>query len=943
MTSTQQISALAAANCDVAFDNLTRQLYATDASLYQVEPVAVAFPRGTKQACSILHAASEAGISIIPRGAGTGLAGGALGEGLIVDFARHNRHIMDLDLEKRTVRVGAGVVLDQLNQFLRPHALRFGPDVATSSRATLGGMIANNSSGSHTPYFGTTSDHVVGLDLVLSDGKFARVGENYDTLPHQRDLIEDIVHLNSVLIDEQCPPGLLKRRPGYALDRCLRKPGNLVQVICGSEGTLAAIVAAELKLVPVPSDRGLGLIFFDSVVEAMQATVDLLDLKPAAIEHMDRILLDQTKGQLEFRGARDLLELDGKPCESMLAVEFFEDAPARLAELNRRRLGVRKRLVQTQTGAELVWSLRKAGLSLLTGRKGPAKPIPVIEDAAVRPEQLPAYVSELRNLLAGLGVEASFYGHAGAGLLHVRPVLDLRSRGDVKKLRQIAHEVSVLVRNFKGSLAAEHGVGIARTEFMQEQVGEGMMGLMRQIKDSFDPHDLMNPGKIIPDGRYEVDADLRTRPGHELELPFEPVLGFVKRDESFAGNLEQCNGCGGCLKQTPAMCPTYIAAGEEILSTRGRANAIRAALERRGLNSSEPLESPELEAALSGCLSCKACTTECPSNVNLALLKAELQHAQIRKEGLSVRQRLFCSLDFLGRMGCKLPRVSNLFLQSSIMRFLGARVLGITARRNLPRYARVRFDHWFARRSNTREASRGRVVLWDDTFVRYHEPDVGMAAVAVLESAGFRVELPAGRKCCGRPAFSQGNLDEVVSLGRHNLELLSRDVDEAPILFLEPSCFSMFAEDYLELKLPNAAPIARRCFLFEDFIEQLLQREPNALSFNRAEERILIHVHCHVKSMMPTEFMRKLGERLPGRTVELANSGCCGMAGAFGALESKYDLSIKVAEPLIREVKAQPFGTTVVTSGTSCRSQVTHLATVKARHMAEVLAEALVW
>jgi FAD/FMN-containing dehydrogenase/Fe-S oxidoreductase len=940
MASAQQISALAAVNCEVAFDNLTRQLYATDASIYQVEPLAVAFPRSTKQACSIIQAASQAGIPMIPRGAGTGLAGGAIGEGLVIDFSRYNKQIADIDLQSRTVRVGAGVVLDQLNHFLHPYGFCFGPDVATSSRATIGGMIANNSSGAHALVYGTTADHVATLDIVLAGGKFAKLSPDRDSLPQQRDLVEDLVHLNSLLIEEKFPATLAKRWPGYALDRCLREPGNLINLLCGSEGTLAAIVGAELKIVPLPKERGLGLLFFKSIAEAMQATVELLDLKPAAIEHMDRILLDQTIGNPTFQAARDLMELDRFPCEAVLAVEFFEGAHDRLLDLSRRKIGYRKKILQTQSGADLVWALRKSALSLLTSRKGRAKPVPGIEDAAVRPEQLPAYVHALQSLMARMGLEASFYGHAAAGLLHVRPVLDLHSREDVKKFRHIAAEVSALVQQFRGSLAAEHGVGIARTEFMPDQLGTDLMDLMTQVKTSFDPHNLFNPGKIIPDGRFEIDSDLRVRT--EQALPFEPVLAFSARDDSFIGNLEQCNGCGLCLKQTPTMCPTYIATGEEVMSTRGRANVIRAVIEQRGLEKGDPLKSAELEVALGNCLSCRACTNECPSNVNMALLKAELQHARIKRRGMTWAERMFSSVDRIGRLGCMLPPLTNQLLDSSIMRFFASRFLGITSRRKLPHFAWQRFDRWFAKRTSTTSGSRGRVVLWDDTFVRYHEPKIGASAVAVLEAAGFEVELARGRKCCGRPAFSQGNLDEATRLGRHNLALLTQDVDSAPIIFLEPSCYSMFMEDYRELGLPNADEISKRCFLFQEFVEGLLQREPTALKFNSRAEKIIVHVHCHAKALARGDDMQRLAERLPDRTVELLETGCCGMAGSFGMLESKYELSVKVAEPLVHAVRHQPFGTTFVTSGASCRNQISHLAPIKSRHLAEVLADALI-
>ena len=940
MMPAQQLATLHAANCEVTFDNLTRQLYATDASPYQVVPMAVAFPRNVTHASSIIQAAAQAGVAVIPRGAGTGLSGGAIGEGLVVDFARHNREIWDFNKEARTVRVGPGVVLDQLNNFLHPLGFRFGPDVATSSRATLGGMIANDSSGSHTPVYGTTGMHVNELQIILADGKVVRVGPGHDTLQTQRHLVEDLVSLNSLQIAERFPPGLLKRWPGYALARAAHNPANLLSILTGSEGTLAAIMAAELKIVPLPRERGVGLLFFASVTEAMQATEELLELKPAAIEHIDRPLFDQTRGQHEFQAARDLLELDTKPCESILIVEFFEDAKGRLALLKKKKLGLRQLILKTQGEADLVWSVRKAGLSLLTGCKGRAKPACFIEDAAVRPHDLPAYVGSLQALMQSVGVSASYYGHAAAGLLHVRPVLDLHRADDRHKYRQIADEVSALVLQFKGSLAGEHGVGMARTEFLKEQVGPELYRLMKEIKHSFDPHNVFNPGKIIADGRYKIDRDLRIGTGRAIELTFEPQLAFAAKDGSFAGNLEQCNGCGGCIKHTPTMCPTYIATGEEIMSTRGRANAIRAVLESRGTGG-DPLRSPELEAALSNCLSCKACTNECPSNVNMALLKAELLHARIRRDGLKLRERLLSDVDSLGRLGCAVPGIANFLLKSASVRHIFGKFLGFTPERPLPPFALERFDHWFAKRPPFRKAYRGRVILWDDTFARYHEPEIGIAAVTVLETAGFEVTLLTQRKCCGRPAFSMGNLDKAAKLGRHNLALLSRDADEAPVIFLEPSCYSMFAEDYRELKLPDTDKVARRCFLFEEFIGNLLQQEPGALLFDEDAQKIVIHAHCHAKSLGNTGYMRQLAEHLPNRTVTLLDSGCCGMAGAFGMMESKYELSLKVAEPLIQKIKSQPYGTVVVASGTSCRHQIQHLAPNLTQHMACVLADAL--
>ncbi len=951
MTSTQQ-RIFAAGPCEVASDNRTRQLYATDASLYQIEPAAVAFPRSAQEARDVILAAQDAGLSVSPRGAGSGLAGGAIGEGVIVDFSRYNRQISGLDLASRTVRAGAGVVLDQLNAFLQPHGFCFGPDVATSSRATIGGMIANNSSGARVPVYGTTADHVRALEIVLADGRIVTIGPGHEALAPEHESIAQLVRQESTQIAEWMPPGMLKRWSGYALERFARTPENLTEILSGSEGTLAAIFSAELQIVPLPRAKGLGLVFFASVAEAMQATVELLDLKPSAIEHIDRPLVDQTKGQLNFEAARQLLELETKPCEAILIVEFYDDNVAgRLATLAQRKLGLRTLICADRAQMNLVWSMRKAGLSLLTGRPGPAKPVAFIEDAAVPPAQLPAYVAGLQSIMRPLDLEVCYYGHAATGLLHVRPVLDLHSATDLQKYRQVSDQVSALVRQFKGSLSAEHGVGIARTEYMLEQVGPVLLDVMRRIKRTFDPKNIFNPEKLIGNGRFKVDQDLRDNFRRPIELPFTPRLAFAAKDHSFIGNLEQCNGCGGCRKDAPTMCPTFLATGEEYMSTRGRANAIRTALELR-VEGNDSLRAQELEDALSNCLSCKACTTECPSNVNLALLKAELVHARHERDGLPLRARLLSAVDLLGKLGCLLPRLANASLELPPLRDLMESVLGLSARRPLPVYTSERFDRWFVRRKaaspvagdavpGRRQLRRGRVILWDDTFVRYHEPHIGIAAVQVLEALGFDVTLARGRKCCGRPAFSQGNLREAARLGRHNLALLHQTETDIPILFLEPSCYSMFVEDYRELKLPETEAIAARCHLFEKFIDDLLEREPDALRFEERDTQVAIHAHCHAKSLLHSGFMVRLAERLPGREATLLNTGCCGMAGAFGMLEAKYDLSLKVAAPLVEQIAQQARDAVVVASGTSCRHQIDDLTPVHPKHMAELLADAI--
>src|SRR5262252_555866 len=732
MTSTQQRK-IRQTGCDARFDNLTRQLYSTDASIYQIHPVGAAFPKTAEQASLVIQATAGAGLSITPRGAGTSLVGNAIGEGLIVDFSRHNRQITDLDLEKGSVRVGAGVVLDQLNDFLKPHGFCFGPDVATSSRATLGGMIANNSSGARCPIYGTTADHVISLEIVLADGRVEKIGVGHESLVSERSKIGKLIRAASNEMVERWPPGLIKRWPGYGIERFLRAPNDLTNILAGSEGTLAAIFSAELKISPLPREKGLGLIFFASVAEAMQATVELLDLNPAAIEHIDRPLFNGTRGQLQFQAARDLLELESKPCESILIVEFYGDVAERLSVLQSRKIGLRTKIVTEPAQMNMVWSVRKSGLSLLTGCIGPAKPVAFIEDAAVRPAQLPDYVRGLRSIMKPLGLTASYYGHAASGLLHVRPVLDMHSAADLKKFRQVADETSALVRQFKGSLSAELGVGIARTEYMRDQLGDELLGVMREIKRMFDPKNIFNPGKIFEDGRHKIDNHLRENFTRPLELPFRPVLAFAFKDRSFTGNLEQCNGCGGCLKQSGVMCPTFMATHDEVMSTRGRANIMRAALELHlprndpeSLRSrkmtagkpslpGDPLKSDELDAVLSNCLSCKGCTPECPSNVNLALLKAEMLHARWRRDGVPVREQIFSNVDLLGKLGCAIPRLTNRLLDSKTVRLAMEKTVGISAQRSLLRYASERFDKWFAKHAQRAPLqNRGRVILWDD-------------------------------------------------------------------------------------------------------------------------------------------------------------------------------------------------------------------------------------
>ncbi len=932
------MAALDASGCVVRTDMMTRCLYATDASIYRVEPAAVAFPRSAEEAARLLSAAAESGVEITPRGAGTGLAGGAVGSGLVVDFARHNRRITSFDPDSKTVRVGAGVVLDQLNSWMAPHGLWFGPDVATSSRATLGGMIANNSSGAHAPVYGTTAEHLIALEVVLADGTVAEISVDSKGLPEIGEQVRRVVSDNSEIIKERMPESLVKRWSGYGFDRALRAPGDLTQIVAGSEGTLAGVFSAVVRVVPRPRHRGLGVLFFASVAEALQATVELTDLEAAAIELLDRSVLDQSRGQLAFAPARRFMQLDEFPCEAILIVEFFDDDGDRVADLDRRKLGMRGLVTDDAGEQELVWGTRRAGLSLLTSRKGSAKPVGFVEDVCVRPDRLPEYVAGLTEIFSPLGLEASFYGHAASGELHVRPVLDLHGPEDIGKLRLVADQVSDLCRQMSGSLAAEHGVGLARTEFLEAHLGPELTAATRRIKEFFDPLHVMNPGKIVPDGRYHIDGDLRLGAGYELDLPFDEAFGWIGRDDGFVANLEQCNGCGGCRKDPPTMCPTFVATGDEALSTRGRANIIRSALEGR-FDAGSAVLSNEVASVLGTCLSCKACVRECPSNVDMAHLKAEMVHARHQETGVPLTDRVIGAADLLGRLGTIAPRLANWFLRRPTARRVMQRVLGFAVDAPIPPFASQRFDRWFARRTPEAPGKRGRVILWDDTWVRYHEPGVGHAAVSVLEAAGFEPVLETGRVCCGRPAASRGLLDKVRSAAEHNVALLRQRPE--PIIFLEPSCWSMFVDEYRQLGVAGADDVAARCFLFEDFLSKLLEAEPNALPIAIPMGDVAVHGHCHEKALAPTRAVVDLLEKIPGTSVQWLDTGCCGMAGAFGMLAEHRELSREVAGPLINAVSGLPPETAVVATGTSCRHQITDLSRTAPMHVAELLNRAL--
>jgi FAD/FMN-containing dehydrogenase/Fe-S oxidoreductase len=926
---------------DVRHDELTRNLYATDASIYQIQPAAVAFPRGAGEMASLFEVAAEAGLSVIPRGSGSGLAGGAIGDGLIMDCQRHNQQIHSLDLERRSVRVGPGVVLDALNAYLRPHGFQFGPDVATSARASLGGMIANNSSGARVAAHGVTGDHVRSLEIVLSDGRRLTLGDTSTPLPQAWSALTASLLSREKRIRQTYPEGMVKRWHGYGLRPWLEQPERWTHVLSGSEGTLAVIAEAELKIVSLPKEKGLGLLFFDGVKEAMQASVAVADLKPSAVEHIDHILFDQTRGQLAFQGARELLGLDAHPCASILMIEFQEDVADRLSALERRGLGCRSLMLHDALSMERVWHLRKAGLSLLTGCKGPSKPTTGIEDTAVCPDRLPEYVQALQDILSSQKLDACFYGHAASGLLHIRPVVNLQCAEDRERFRVVADEVSRTVRAFRGSLAAEHGVGIARTEFLEDHIGPDLMCFHQEIKHAFDPDNRLNPGKILEQGRdYRIDTHLR--PPVESHVDFtlpSPHLTFVRREEQWLDNLAQCNGCAGCRKLSNTMCPTFQATGEELMSTRGRANIIR---EWLGSDPANGTSTRMLHEALDHCLACKACQKECPSNVDMAFIKAELQQMMRDRHGTSLAQWFYGYVDRVAQLGALFPHFSNWVQSQPIFQKCLQLSVDLAEGRPLPIFARQRFDQWFHGRHAKSQVEGATVYLWDDTFVRYYDSHVGRAAVHVLEHLGFDVRLLQQHGCCGRPSFSQGDLRRARRLGRSNVAYIL-DHLEAPLLFLEPSCHSMFVQEYMALGVAGSKELAGRCHLIETYLADQLAAHPEwHRRFLPLERPLAMHDHCHVQSLSGTSDALRLAQQIwPTQDLRLLKSGCCGMAGAFGMMQRNQQISRALGERLLASIEAFPSGGYLAASGTSCRHQMESLSAHKPRHLVELLAECI--
>ncbi|NOX58023.1 MAG: FAD-binding protein [Planctomycetes bacterium] len=938
---------------EVRTDPLVRALYSTDASIYEITPDGVVFPKSVDDVRAVVRICETHLVPVTPRGAGTGLAGGAVNRGVQLDCSRHLDQILEIDAANRTVRVEPGVVLDDLNAALEQHGLLFAPDVATASRANIGGMIANNSCGSHSVIYGRTCDHLVAVDVVLSDGSLARWGADTETL--ENPLANECERVLAEVLDEEAEeieariPKILRQNAGYALDRLKKTKSrvNAETIICGSEGTLGVIVGATLKLVEAPKHKGLVVAHFHDVLASLVATPIALEHKPAAVELIDKLILDATEKNPAMAKRRGFIK--GEP-GAVLICELYDDDERRLEErlvvlaedLESRTDGYAFPVIRDHQAQGDVWAVRTSGLGLLMSKPGDEQAYAFVEDTAVDPSKLHDYIEQFAKILKEEGVkQAGYYAHASVGCLHVRPVLNLKKDEDIQRMHRVADRISSLALAFGGAMTGEHGDGILRSCWLEKMVGPRLRAAMKRIKQTFDPDGILNPGKIIDPLR--MTENLRYGASFESK-DFKTAFDFSTHG-GMAGLAGMCSGVGQCRQSlVGTMCPSYMATQDELHTTRARANALRIALSNRSLL--DGLSDPALDEVFDLCLSCKACKTECPTGTDVAKLKTEWLSARNRRMGVSRRSRLVADAVGLAKWGSRFAPLSNWFMRSAPVRRILDKRYGLDRRIPAPRYARRTFHQWFERRNRAEPSApnsdQKRIVLFVDTWTNHHTPQVGIAAVAVLEAMGFRVLCPQGA-CCGRPLISQGMLAEAKLLAKQNVEAFAayahRDI---PIVGLEPSCVSVFTDELPQLVRTNGARrLAASVMMLESFVARQLEEDPSRLRVRQGRVgAIRYHSHCHQKALYGTGDAMELLARVSDDAAEI-NSGCCGMAGSFGHEVEHYDVAKAVGEQRLFPAVRDRGDASIAISGFSCRSQIEHHTKVRAKHVIEYVADAL--
>ncbi len=940
---------------DVRFDDYSRLLYATDASMYQVEPIGVVIPRSTDDVHAVLELANRYNVPVLPRGGGTSLAGQTVNHAIVLDFSVFMNRVLEVNREERWASVQPGLVQDELNAHVRPMGLLFGPDTSTSNRATLGGMSGNNSAGSHSIAYGKTLDHVLELRCLLADGSEVILRDltpdeleakcRGDGLEGQ--LYRETRRLVTANADEIRAryPKIMRRVSGYNLDEFLKeRPFGLHRLAVGSEGTLVVVVELKVRLVPKPRYTALDVVHYADLQAALESSPDILTTGPYAVELTDKMILDLARENIEQRARMGFVE--GDPAAIMI-VEYAGETEAEVrakveafeALRARKRIGYASHLAFDPGAQQSIWKLRKAGLGLLLGLKGDRKPIAFVEDTAVEPAKLPAFIARFREVLARYDATAGYYGHCSVGCLHIRPLIDLKRAEGLRQMQAIAEAITALVLEFGGALSGEHGDGRARSPFNAALYGPRLYDAFRQVKRTFDPKGLLNPGNIVD--APPMTEHLRFGPGYRTWAP-ETLLDFSAQG-GFAAAVEMCNGIGVCRKKLEGtMCPSYMATLDEEHSTRGRANALRAVLSGKAPRSD--FTGKRLHEVLDLCLECKACKAECPANVDMAKLKYEFLAHYYRANGLPLRNRLFGHIHALARLGSALAPVSNWIARAAPNRWLMERFCGIDRRRPLPAFAAMPFSTWFARHRPEGGGALGEVVLFHDTFNTYQTPSVAIAATRVLEVAGYRVRL-ADRRCCGRPMISKGLLAEARDLAAYNVSRLVESARHGlPILGLEPSCLLTLRDEYPDLlRSEDARLVARQSLLFDEFLRRELAagRRPPFATNGRGSRRVLLHGHCHQKALVGTALTVAV-LTAAGYEVNEVDAGCCGMAGSFGFESEHYELSLRIAgRRLVPAVEAAAPDVAICAPGISCRPQIEHTTGRHPRHPAELLWDAL--
>lgn len=957
---------------ELRLDAMHRMLYAQDASVYQEEPLGVFFPRHKADLLSIVQLAQMFKLPIIPRAAGTSLAGQCVGNGLVVDVGRHMNQILEVNVEEKWVRVQPGVILDDLNRHLAQWNLFFGPDTSTASRCMIGGMIGNNSCGSHSILYGTTRDHVLELDAIFADGTNELIrpwtGEELDAhllrqdaLGHGLRAIHQMLTQHDALIRDAYPRLDVKRRnTGYALDELLIQAPyaqgfdetarfDFTRFLCGSEGTIALTAEAKLNLVDAPKVKAVVCAHFDSLDASLRATVHAVDHNPAAVELMDKRILDLAKNNIEQRRNRFFIE--GDP-EAILAVEFYgqtkqevEDAmDALIADFQQNQLGYAYPIVRTPKD-KAVWSVRKAGLGILMGVPGDVKPVTVVEDTAVAVDVLPDYIRDFSELMASYDTQCVYYAHASVGELHLRPELNIKDPGDVEKFLGIAHDVTDLVKKYGGSISGEHGDGRLRAPMLEQFYGKQVADFHVALKDAFDPHHLLNPNKIV--NALPMDADWRFEPGEptpvvETHYDWSADMGLIRA-------IEKCNGAGACRKRAEAggtMCPSYMATLEEKDSTRGRANVFRQ-LVRENQDPREAMASPVLYDAMSLCLSCKGCKSECPASVDMGRMKSEFLQHYHDAHGTPMSAHLFGRYNTLSKMAMWMPRFANWVMALAVTRWLLLKVAGISKSRQLPGYASQAFTKSFKQQKKQwgDEANKPPVLLYVDPFTEYTEPHIAQATVEVLRAGGYRVEL-LDVQDDGRTMISKGLLRQARTLARKNVQSMKRALatyPDAKIVGMEPSALLTFRDEAPDLVgddlRDEALRIAESCLLVDEFVLYAAEQGNYDNAWRTDLPELVLHGHCYQKALVGLTPTVKALE-LAGYEVEALSTGCCGMAGSFGYEDKHYELSMRIGElvlfPAVRETEAG-----VVAPGTSCRHQIMDGTGREASHPAIWLKDAL--